>query len=254
MSVSNETLMAYVDGELDAPACAEVEEAMRGDPDIEKRVAQYRELRHRIQAAYASELSEPVPERLLAAVRAPGHSPQSKVIDIQSARAAGAQRSVRSQSSRLRWRSMTSLAASLVIAVGVGFFAWHRSQSVMIENLGGSLVAGGSLAQALSNQLAGDPPSGAVRVGLSFLAKTGNYCRTFTISGAASRAGLACRHADRWEIRALTQPEAAAGESEYRTAGSGLPPSIITAVQGEISGEPLDRTAEIAARGQGWRQ
>ena len=250
MSVSNETLMAYVDGELDAAACAVVEEAMRSDPDIEKRVAQYRELRTRIQAAYAPELSEPVPERLMAAVRAPGRSSPS-LIDMHRAAAGAAQKS--SQSSRLRWRSMTSLAASLLIVVGAGFFAWHRSQSVMIENRGDSLVAGGSLAQALSNQLAGDPASGGVRLGLSFLAKTGNYCRTFTISGAASRAGLACRHADRWEIRALTQPEAAPGESEYRTAGSGLPPSIIAAVEGEISGEPLDRTAEIAARGQGWR-
>jgi anti-sigma factor RsiW len=244
--------MAYVHGELDAPARAEFEAAMRDDPDIERSVAQYRELRARIQAAYAPELSEPVPEQLRAAVRAPSRSPQSEAIDMQSARAAVTERS--SQSRHLRWRSMTSLAAGLVIAVGVGFFAWHRSQSVMIENLGGSLVAGGPLAQALTNQLAGGPASGGVRIGLSFLAKTGNYCRTFTISGAASRAGLACHHADRWEIRALTQPEVAAGESGYRTAGSGLPPSIIAAIQGEISGEPLDRAAEIAARSQGWRQ
>lgn len=252
MSVSDETLMAYVDGELDASARAEVEALMQGDPEVVRRIAQHRELRSRIQAAYASGLSEPVPERLLAAVRASGRSYQSNLIDARRERKVVAQNTPRS--SRLRRRAMTSLAASLVIAVGVGYLAWHRSQSAMIENLGGSLVAEGSLAQALSHRLAGDPATGGVQVGLSFLAKTGDYCRTFTILGTASRAGLACHRTDRWELQALTEPKAAAGASEYRTAGSELPPSIIAAVQEEISGEPLDRAAEIAARNQGWRR
>lgn len=252
MSVSDQTLMAYVDGELDAPACVAIEEAMRADRDVEKRVARYRELRSRIQAAYATELSEPVPERLLAAVRPPGRSASSNVSDLQRARRPIARQS--RGSNRLRWRSMTALAASLVLAVGIGYFAWHRSQSVMVENIGGSLIAEGSLAEALSNQLAGDPASGGVQIGLSFLAKSGNYCRTFTLSGSAPRAGLACRQTNRWKILALKQLEGGAEELQYRTAGSSLPPSIIAAVQGEISGESLDRAAEIAVRRKGWRR
>ena len=70
MSIPEETLMAYVDGELDPAARTEVEAAMRNDPTIEKRVARQRELRAKIELAYAEELTEPVPDRLLAAARA----------------------------------------------------------------------------------------------------------------------------------------------------------------------------------------
>ncbi len=68
--------MAYVDGELDAAARTEVEAAMRNDPTIEKRIAQQRQLRAKIELAYAKELTEPVPDRLLAAAR--GSRPQER--------------------------------------------------------------------------------------------------------------------------------------------------------------------------------
>ena len=93
-----------------------------------------------------------------------------------------------------------------------------------------------------------------VEIGLSFVAKSGDYCRTFTISAPVSSAGLACRHAKRWEIRLLTQPGAAGtGSPEYRTASSALSPTIISTVEEQISGEPLDRNTEIEARKKEWQ-
>jgi hypothetical protein len=237
MSIPEETLMAYVDNELDPAARAQVEAAMRDDPQIEKRVAQQRELKAKIQQAYAAQLTEAVPGRLVAAARV----------------------ATASKSSRLRWRQpqwrpIVSMAASLLIGVGVGFLAWRNSDSNMIQNAHGALVAGGPLAHELSSQLAGDrSPASAVEIGLSFLAKSGDYCRTFAIVGKASSAGLACRHAQRWEVRALAQSGAVKDDgSEYRTASSSLPPAIATAVEEQISGEPLDRTGETAARKAGW--
>src|ERR1700744_3280903 len=70
MSISNETLMAYVDSELDAAARAEVEAAMRRDPEIEQRLAEYRGLRAKLKAAYEPALADPVPARLRAILRA----------------------------------------------------------------------------------------------------------------------------------------------------------------------------------------
>jgi hypothetical protein len=255
MSIPNETLMAYVDGELDPGARAGVEEAMRADPEIERRVSQLRNLRTRIQSAYAAELTEPVPERLLAALRQPGRTAESKVVDLANARGSVALKALSARPSRSRWRYVTSMAASLFVAVGAGYFAWHRWQSVMIRELGGSLVASGPLASGLSDQLAGESATpSSVNIGLSFLAKSGDYCRTFSISGGAPGSGLACRHANQWEIRVLTQSTTEMGDgSKYRTAGSSLSPAILAAVQDQIEGEPLDRAAEIAARQQGWR-
>jgi hypothetical protein len=253
MSIPEETLMAYVDGELDPAARAQVEAAMRDDPQIEKHVAQQRALRAKIQQAYAADLAEALPERLVAAAHGRGlvSDPQA---DRGQARAAIASRSLRQRRRRPQWRPIVSMAASLLLGIGVGFLAWRHSDSTMIQNSRGALVAGGPLAQGLSSQLAGDrSPASAVEIGLSFLAKSGDYCRTFTIVGKASSAGLACRHAERWEVRALVQSGAVKDVgSEYRTASSSLPLAIATAVEEQISGEPLDRTDEIAARKAGW--
>jgi hypothetical protein len=257
MSIADETLMAYADGELDASACAAVETAMRSDPEIARRVAQYREQREKLRAAYEPELAEPVPDRLLAALR-DGRPGQGRVIDLERARAAAEKsarpQSIRSRSIRSRWRY--SLAASLTIGIGLAIFAWQRPD--LVQERGGALVANGELENGLSDSLSGDPSAGDVRIGVSFLAKSGEYCRTFTLRESA---GLACRRGERWLIHDLAQltetgRQSGTGASQsagYRTASSVLPPAILSAVQGQIAGDPLDRAGEQRARGAGWR-
>jgi anti-sigma-K factor RskA len=254
MTISDETLMAYADGELDAAARAAVESAMQDDPQIEKRVAQHRALRLRVQAAYSTELSEALPERLLKAARPDPSQKGGNIVNLQEARAAMERSAPRAAP---RWPSRQSagaLAASLVVGVAVGFFMWGRSQSPLVLGPGGALVARGPLAQALSNQLASEQsPSSAVRVEVSFLAKSGEYCRTFSLSGEASPSGIACRQGDEWQVQTLAGGPAAAGDSEYRTAGSGLPAPILKSVEGQIAGDPLDQAGEKAARARGWK-
>jgi hypothetical protein len=245
MSFSDETLAAYVDGELDPAARAEIEEAVHRDPSIAQRIARYRSLRNQLQAAYAGELNEPVPERLLAALKNPAPRPSPAVADLRTARGTAV---------ATRWRY--ALAASVLIAVGAGFLAWRHSHPASMENVDGTLIARGALATGLSDQLSGPAPSGSgasgstVRVGLSFVAKSGSYCRTFSLS---TDAGLACRRAGRWEILALEKGVSSEGAgSGFRTAGSAMPANVLEAVERQMAGEPLDRAGEIAARGKGW--
>jgi len=253
VTISDETLMAYADGELDAAARAAVESAMQSDPQIEKRLARHRALRLKVQTAYAAELSEPIPERLLTAARGLSNQPRGNVVNLQEARAAAECSAPRAASRRPSWRSTGALAASLVVGVAVGFFMWGRSQSPLELGPGGALVARGPLARALSNQLASEQsPASAVRIEVSYLAKSGEYCRTFSLSGEASPSGLACRHGDEWRVETLGRG-AAAGDSEYRTAGSELPAWILKSVEGQIVGEPLDQAGEKAARDRGWK-
>jgi hypothetical protein len=254
MSFSDETLAAYVDGEIDPAAGAEIEEAARQDPRIEQRIARYRALRNRLQAAYATELDEPVPDRLLAALQNPAPRPSTAVADLGTARAAKAQQSARGTAIAARWRY--SLAASVLIAVGAGFLAWRHSHPASMENVDGTLIARGALATGLSDQLSGPAPqdtgaSGStVRIGLSFVAKSGDYCRTFSLSADA---GLACHRAGRWEILALEKRVASEGtDSGFRTASSAMPTKVLEAVERQMASEPLDRAGEIAARGKGW--
>jgi anti-sigma factor RsiW len=75
MTISEETLMAYADGELDAAARASVEAAMQEDPEIRERVARHHALREAMQGAFSAVLKEPVPERLLNAARGQAAAP-----------------------------------------------------------------------------------------------------------------------------------------------------------------------------------
>ncbi len=248
MMISDETLMAYADGELDTAAQAAVEAAMREDPQIEKRVAAHRTLRRKVQAAYSAELSEGIPERLLTAARGVANPRDSKVVNLRDARAASVRKVPRPQ-----WQIPGAIAASLIAGVGLGFFMWGHTQPPLMRSAGGALVARGQLAKALSGQLTTEQsPAAPVQIGLSFLAKSGDYCRTFALSGTVSPSGLACLHGGDWQVQTLVQEPGTAGDSTYRTASSGMSATILKSVEGQIAGEPLDRAGEEAARERGW--
>jgi hypothetical protein len=243
MTISDETLMAYADGEADEAVRASVEAAMRDDPDIAKRIARHRAMRDAMQGAFSKVLAEPVPERLMAAAR----GQTSLVIDLAGARAASQRKS---GGAPRRWQP-AALAASLLLGLGVGYLTWHSSDA-LIQTNAGRLVAGGGLANALSGQLSNDRAGDGIAVaGLSFRSKSGNYCRTFSLSGPDSPSGLACREGNQWKIQALGQ-SVREETTNFRPAGSPLSPAIGAAVEESIEGEPLDRAAEIAARQSGW--
>jgi hypothetical protein len=253
MSISSETLMAYVDGELDAAARAEVEAAMRDDPEIGQRIAEYRGLRDKLKAAYEPLLAEPVPARLLSVLRTDGAAGAAGA----GAGAGHAQQRLRQpRPLRPRWRYPATVAASVVVAVCVAMFARQSARPALFQNRGGTLVAIGVLARDLSDRLAGDPGADDVRIGVSFLARSGEYCRTFSVTGQQASAGIACRTAQRWEVRDLAQAkeiETFSAQGDYRTASSSLPPSILAALQARIAGDPLDRDGEARARQAGWK-
>lgn len=69
MNVTDELLMAHVDGELDAEARVAVEAAIAADPELQRRVARQQALRDKLRASFDSVLAEPVPERLIEAAR-----------------------------------------------------------------------------------------------------------------------------------------------------------------------------------------
>ena len=50
MTIPEETLMAYVDGELDEAGRGEVEAAMAADPEVARRVERHKALRKKISS------------------------------------------------------------------------------------------------------------------------------------------------------------------------------------------------------------
>jgi len=262
MTISDETLMAYVDGEVDAATRAIIEAAMRDDPQVSGRIAQHRALRQVMQGAFSEVLDEPVPQRLIDAARAPVAAPgpiavpgpittpASNVVDLAAARSAAAGHTPGRLGS---WRP-AALAASLLVGLALGYFAWHGATTFVSTSPSGELVASAALAEALSNQLSADRAPGLVATtGLSFRAKTGDYCRTFSLNGSHPNSGLACREGSSWKIKVLAQSaHAAANSSNFRPAGSADAPAVRAAVEESLDGEPLDQAGEIAARQGGW--
>ena len=251
MSISDETLMAFADGELDEATRRVVEQAVRTDPALAEKVRRHQALRTNVFNAFAHTLNEEVPQRLHAAARS------AKVVHLDSVR------QLRMppvpppvvEKSRWSWPEWGAIAATLVVGVLAGIMGTQGMRGdeslAGFDNSAGALTAKGKLAQALSQQLA----SGAaldpnVKVGVSFVSKEGVYCRTFMLP---TTAGLACRSGEEWRIPVLTNG-AMGTASEYRQAGTALPAAVLEAIDDRIVGQALDIHAERAAQKQGWKR
>ncbi len=257
MRISDETLAAYVDDELEPLERARVEAAARTDAALARRIQAQKRLRERMAAAFAETVSEPPPERLLEAIRAP--RPAAPVVDLSEARARRKAAAAKKPAPSTAWAPWAAAAACLVLAAGAAYrFAPQfpgQGGGAMIGGPPGSLMAQGPLAGALESQLASAGPAagGAVRVGISFHSTEGRYCRTFQVSRGDGFAGLACRDANGWRIRVAVANAASPQAPTYRQAASEIPAAILNAMDGLIQGAPLDAGQEAAAKSRGWR-
>ena len=244
MNWTDETLMAFVDGELDAVQHADLERALTGDSALQARVAALQTQRRRVSAAFATVLDEPMPDRLAILLANAPASPSAAVVNLGAARAARTQR--RTMPGWAQWGGM---AASVVLGVLIGVQFAGRGGDAPLGVRDGRLVAGGAIHQALSLQLA-SAGSMPVAVQLSFVDRDGAYCRTFS---TMSMAGLACRRDGQWAVQTLAATSVTA-DGAMRQAATSLPREVLDAVDQRIAGEALDATRERQARDQGWRR
>ena len=257
MSIPDEKLMAYADGELDAVERAQVEAAIDADPSLARRVESHRALRSKVSSAFGSVLDEPVPERLLNAVRGKSTAaPDNRVADFGRASAARSQDTVvvRAAWGLPQWAAIAASVA-VGIVVGRGVLMSPPGSLGPIGTEGGVLVAHAALDEALTNQLASEQSrSASVQIGVSFRAKGGELCRTFSIRQADTLSGLACRETNAWSVRVLARAEGGQTRpGNYQQAGSEMALAVRETVDAEIADEPLDAAAEAAARKNGWK-
>jgi anti-sigma factor RsiW len=277
MTIPDETLMAYADGELEPAERAEVETAMAADPAIAARVEQHRALRRKLSAAYDPILMETVPNALVATVHTtPAATPGAAtgtsgatasgatITDLRRVRAARAAEAKEAAASARRaetprrpwtWFEWSAMAASIAAGAVIAHLALNAPDTSRIGTNTGRLVAQGDLEQVLSRQLASDQPADApVQIGLSFKSKSGDTCRTFTLRERDIVGGLACREDDKWHVQVLANvPPNTNGAGNYKPAGGNMPPAVLAAVEQQIEGEALDASGEAAARARGWQ-
>jgi hypothetical protein len=253
MNLDETTLAAFADGELAPEEAAHVEAEAARDPAVAARIDRLRALRVAVRGAFDDALAEAPPERALAAIRQGGGRDAAEVVNLAEAR----RRRTGSRLARVgplavRWGAV---AASLVLAFAAGRFVVPPSAPppTSIAAGSGGLMAHGALAAGLERQLASTQGSGApVKIGLSFQASDGRYCRTFVLRQARPVAGLACRDPVGWRVKmALDAPPAPT--ATYHTAADETPAPVLEAVDQTIRGQPLDAAAEAKARDSGWR-
>ena len=245
MTIDDQKLLAYADGELEEGERLEVERALAADPALADKLAGHRALGTRLWTAMQRELSDPVPERLLQTARtAPTRAADPTSIATR-----------RRHDVRHLLPRWSALAASFAFgALGAALWLGIANDSVLALQHG-RLSARGELAAALTDQLAGSAKADArTQVGLSFKDNEGQYCRTFCIRDRAATAGLACRDAMGWAVEAVA-PLAMTDERNggLRMATSSMPKEIVQAVEARIVGEALDTEAEERAQAEGWR-
>lgn len=244
MTFDDEILMAYADGELDADTRRQIEAAMAADPAIAQTIAKHQRLKRELQAAFDTQFDDDVPERLLATARtAPVAT--ATVTDIASARVATARR---------RWSlpEWSAIAASLLLGIVIARLPWGNGDAIVAGD--GRMTASSALATALDRQLSGVRSEDSdIHIGLSYRARTGEYCRTFVMSKTAAISGIACRTPDAWHVVAVASSEPSQSDERYRMASTTVAPIILQAVQDSIDGDALDATEETTARDRGWR-
>ena len=216
--VDETMVIAWVDGELAPEQAAVVEQAVIVDPALRELAETHRAMRARFASAFGGIADEPVA------------LPSAEVVSFAD---------VRAKRMRRLWVP-GAIAASLV----AGLFVGQIERPAGVADRADALALAPDLARKLDTQLSGEP--GPVRVALSFRARDGAYCRSFT---ATHLDGVACRTATGWTLR-YAAPGTASGGA-YAQAGSD--PAQASAIAAMIAGEPLDAAGERSARERDWR-
>ncbi len=248
--IDDDTLQAYVDGELDAEGSARIDAALAQDELLASRVQQARALRAQLRALFDPVLDEPVPARLSALLRPA--SPQAPMaatpfVAASARRGFGARRRHTSR----RWLVPGAAVAASIAVLAVALW-WHAG-SALVRTHDGRQFAAGALSHALDQALASEPdPHASIAIGLSFRGADGHICRTFIERSRPALAGLACHDAEGWSLPVLSAAEKTEG-GELQQAASDLPAAVQAAVDARIRGEAFDARQERAARDAGWR-
>lgn len=280
MKIDDDTLIAYLDAQLEDDAAYEaVEDALAESATLRARLQALAETGELARQAFDAKLEEAVPPRLIAAImNAPlpdADTPAPTAIPIK----APASPALRPTSAR---PERPGLGARLAAWLGQGFGGAAAFASIVTLALGALighyLLPPAELGAPLARQ--GDPirnpavavalqaaPSGvAVDVGdarlevmASFAARDGQLCREYSLSSpqAGHEIGIACRGvtADTgWQLAFVaSEPASDAAQGGYATASDRLHEAVDAFLGEHVDGEPFDAERERALIARGWK-
>lgn len=268
-NITDEMLMAYADGEIDAEQREHLSERLAHDAGLRKRLEVFRETDRTLSRHYDDVLHQPVPAHLLDLVRNADvkTQPEGTIRRIAAWLRGNAGTSA---APRVGWAAASAAAA---LAVGIGIGTWLESGPVtpagdrfaLLSVDNNHLWAQGALKDALEQVGSGDAKSWEAAPGetgniypvLTFRDRAGQFCREYAVTASpeASAVGIACRRdTGQWSIEIHTaQPADAAGGAPFRPASSGGIERLNALMTEMSDGDPLDLDQEEQAIRNGWR-
>ncbi len=230
--VTDEMLMAFVDGETDRATAAMIERALAADAALGARAEMFRAHRTLLQDAFGQARHEPVPEALIAA--ALRGEQNAKVIPFRR---------------RQSFRFMLPLAASLMLAFGAAGYV--LGQFGVAE---GDPLAHAAMAEALGQTGSGETRAIALAGGnaeLETLATyriEGGHCRSFSLSGPyLGLSGIGCDRGQGWAVDLTVA--ASGGDGVYAPASGAALQSIDAFLDALEASAPLSAEEEAELLG-----
>lgn len=242
---SDETVMRYVDGELDDETSALVEAALANDPDLSRRVELFAETRLAAQDAMRPMLDEPVPDALKGAIEAmvakAKTEPDRPPVQIGNGRA----RLFSPANDWVRLAAAASVAAVLGLAAGNMLNGQNESEGLQIADVDRQALSTAlrSIPAGSETTLVGDTTR--FKAIASFHDSEQNLCREFEldIADRSTLVSVACNEASEWVLRFAVK--APGTDSGYAPASSSEAlEAYLTAIS---AGQPLSEGEERQA-------
>lgn len=233
---TQEELMGYADGQLDAEQTKRIEQALASHPELRAAVEDHRRTRAAAREAVEAVTEAPLSPglaKLAVSLKAPHRRDPDAM-----ARQGGPRR----MAPMLSWP--IAAAACLVAGVVSAMLVARNDDGLVRWRNGPS--AGAVLARVLEASPSGEA-SGNAKVVASFAAGDGRYCRQFEVGETTD--GVACRTDGTWNILVLARRPGGAGS--YQAAGGG--DAVALAVAGLQPGPRIEGDAEHQLIARKWK-
>jgi hypothetical protein len=259
--LSDETLMAYADGQLTPAEAARVERLLASGPELRARLEVFRTTGHDLSALFDDHLNAPLPPRLKRFTVA-AQTDLSKIFDF------GPRRRRQLPPGFAGLRLAAASAAILAAGIGIGWLTHGSGGGIALSELvglgDGRMIARAPLQRALdtlpSGKEAAIPLSGGrtskVAVQLSFVDRSQNYCRRYEIGLSPQEyyGGIACHLSGEWkiELHAVLPPRHT--QSGKVSLAGNESRALEAATIAVMDGDALGREDEAALIEKGWKK
>lgn len=259
MTYQDETLSAFIDGELPETEADTLRIDMAKDPVLKERVAQMRRANEAVKLAYSGIENEPLPQSVLDLFNKEEADNVVSLTGKQPRVHAG----ILQRFSSAQWPMAMAASLALVVGFGLGQFGGGApGVSGGAMQVAGVIAADNPVFDILENGASAELHMANAETGLqvepvlSLQREDGVFCREYFISDAKARFhNVACKEDGEWAVKfAVNIPTAENSvDGSYIAASAESNALAADFIDRIILGDALDAEGEKNAMGGGWK-